>query len=222
MDQIHEGRLITCEDPIRQDVPHLDDRPLKVHAGRHGQSFAGFFIGTGNPVRTRMRAAHRDPPRGPTSKATELAMNDLAEVTSCRQATGGRRRAGDVRQCQDHNQTFLGCHQHISITKPIQYDAFECAGGGRDRWESLRGLGEGDLMGAGQIQARRVPLAPPVGSDVHPHEASHQRALDEAFPLCESARDRLRHDRPQTTPPRRPPPAAQPRPRPVPRCCYVP
>ena len=79
-------------------------------------------------------------------------MNDLAEVTNCGQATGGRRRAGDVRQCQDHDQTFLGCHQHISITKPIQDHAFECAGGGRDRWESLRGLGEGDLMGAGQIK----------------------------------------------------------------------
>jgi hypothetical protein len=82
-------------------------------------------------------------------------MNDLAEITSRRQTSQGRRRPGCISQGQDDDQTFLRGHENISIPEAIQNDSFERARGGCDRRKPLPWLSKGNLMGAGQVKSER-------------------------------------------------------------------
>ena len=100
-----------------------------------------------------MRASDRDPPGRAAAESAELAVDRLAEASGRGQPHRGGRRSGRLREGQDHDEPFLGGHQDVPVAEAIQDDAFERAGGGRDRGEAPARLGEGDLMGAGQVEA---------------------------------------------------------------------
>ena len=106
-----------------------------------------------------MRTTDRDPPGGSAPQAAELAVHGLTEAAGRGQTHRGGRCSGRLREGNHHDQPFLGGHQHVPVTEAVQDDSFQGAGGGRDRGKSLPWLGEGDLMGTGQVEAERFRSA---------------------------------------------------------------
>jgi hypothetical protein len=111
-------------------------------------------------------------------------MDDLAEVTSCRQPHRGRRRSRCIGQRQYHDETFLRGHQNVSIAEPIQDDSLESACGGCDRGKPLPGFREGNLMRTGQVESERLcPL-----HELAQVRVATQRASTAATPTATSSR----------------------------------